>query len=44
MEIRQPPAAQGIDGFFGRHLVDRGTAKAVRQADALSIAGRVVKN
>ena len=22
MESRQPPAAQGIDSFFGRHLVD----------------------
>jgi hypothetical protein len=44
MESRQPLAAQGIDGFFGRHLVDGGTAKEAWQAGALSIAGRVVKN
>ena len=31
MESRQPPAPQGIDGFFGRHLVD-GVSKAALKA------------
>ena len=43
MENRQLPAPQGIDGFFGRHLVDGavsgkvGAKKAIRMDGAQAV-------
>ncbi len=44
MENRHPPAPQGIDGFFGRHLVDGAVSGKVGAKKAIRMDGPACKS